>query len=129
MDSTGKTSRREFIKLTTAATVAAATSTTILAAKEPGQPVRVSPADKIRLGLIGAGGQGMGDTREALKIPGSSLWQPPTSTTDGSLEQRRSGETSFSPRVTIARSWPVRTSTRSSSLRRTTGICGCRTMR
>ena len=73
MDSTGKTSRRDFIKLTTAATVAAATSTTILAAGEPRRPERVSPSDKIRLGLIGAGGQGMGDTREALKIPGIEL--------------------------------------------------------
>src|SRR6266404_3431347 len=73
MDSTGKTSRRDFIKLTTAATVAAATSTTILAADEARQPERVSPSDKIRLGLIGAGGQGMGDTREALKVPGVEL--------------------------------------------------------
>src|SRR5258707_5760952 len=73
MDSTGRTSRRDFIKLTTAATVAAATSTTILAADEARHPERVSPSDKIRLGLIGAGGQGMGDTREALKIPGIEL--------------------------------------------------------
>ena len=69
MNPTEKTSRRDFIKLTTAATVAAATSTTILAAEEPWRPQQVSPSDKIRLGLIGAGGQGMGDTREALKIP------------------------------------------------------------
>ena len=73
MDSKGRTSRRDFIKLTTAATVAAATSTTILAADEARQPERVSPSDKIRLGLIGAGGQGMGDTREALKVPGVEL--------------------------------------------------------
>ena len=73
MDSTGKPSRRDFIKLTTAATVAAATSTTILADERPGLPERVSPSDKIRLGLIGAGGQGMGDTREALKVPGVEL--------------------------------------------------------
>jgi predicted dehydrogenase len=72
MDSTGKTSRRDFIKLSTVATFAAATSTTILAAEDSG-PARVSPSDKIRLGLIGAGGQGMGDTREALKIPGVEL--------------------------------------------------------
>ena len=73
MDSTGKPSRRDFIRLTTAATVAAATSTTILADERPGLPERVSPSDKIRLGLIGAGGQGMGDTREALKVPGVEL--------------------------------------------------------
>ena len=73
MDPTGKTSRRNFIKLTTAATVAAATSTTILGAEEPWRPEQVSANDKIRLGLIGAGGQGMGDTREALKIPGVEL--------------------------------------------------------
>jgi len=73
MDSTGRTSRRDFIKLTTAATVTAATSTTILAAEEHWRPERVAPSDKIRLGLIGAGGQGMGDTREALKNPGIEL--------------------------------------------------------
>ena len=73
MDSKGKTSRRDFIKLSTAATMAAATTTTILAAEEPWRPERISPSDKIRLGLIGAGGQGMGDTREALKIPGVEL--------------------------------------------------------
>src|SRR5262249_22335441 len=67
-----RTSRRDFIKLTTATTLAAATSTTILGAAEP-TPTRVSPADKIRLGLIGAGGQGMADTREALKLPGVEL--------------------------------------------------------
>src|ERR1700720_2629748 len=70
---TGKTTRRDFIKLTTATTLAAATSTTILASEniEPARPI--SPSDKIRLGLIGAGGQGMGDTREALKILGTEL--------------------------------------------------------
>ena len=73
MNSTGRPSRRDFIKLTTAATVGAAASTTILAAEEPWRFDQVSPNDKIRLGLIGAGGQGMGDTREALKIPGVEL--------------------------------------------------------
>jgi len=73
MNSTGRPSRRDFIKLTTAATVGAAASTTILAADEPWRFDQVSPNDKIRLGLIGAGGQGMGDTREALKIPGVEL--------------------------------------------------------
>jgi predicted dehydrogenase len=73
MNRSGKTSRRDFIKLTTATTLAAATSTTILASEQPLRPARISPADKIRLGLIGAGGQGMGDTREALKIPGVEL--------------------------------------------------------
>jgi predicted dehydrogenase len=73
MNSTGRPSRRDFIKLTTAATVGAAASTTILAADEPWRFDQVSANDKIRLGLIGAGGQGMGDTREALKIPGVEL--------------------------------------------------------
>ncbi|HSB08439.1 MAG TPA: Gfo/Idh/MocA family oxidoreductase [Blastocatellia bacterium] len=73
MDGTGKSSRRDFIKLTTASTIAAAASTTILAAEEPRPPERVSASDRIRLGLIGAGGQGMGDTREALKLPGIEL--------------------------------------------------------
>src|SRR6185369_17353322 len=73
MNRTEKPTRRDFIKLTTATTLAAATSTTILASPEGPQPARVSPGDKIRLGLIGAGGQGMGDTREALKLPGVEL--------------------------------------------------------
>jgi predicted dehydrogenase len=70
---TGRTTRRDFIKLTTATTLAAATSTTILAADKYESTRTVAPSDKIRLGLIGAGGQGMGDTREALKIPGIEL--------------------------------------------------------
>jgi len=69
----GRTTRRDFIKLTTATTLAAATSTTILAADASESRKTVAPSDKIRLGLIGAGGQGMGDTREALKIPGVEL--------------------------------------------------------
>lgn len=73
MDHDTTTSRRNFIKLTTATTIAAATSRTIIGAEGPGQAERVAPSDRIRLGLIGAGGQGMGDTREALKIPGIEL--------------------------------------------------------
>ena len=73
MNKEGKPSRRDFIKLTTATTLAAATSKTILAAQTTDPTKSVSPSDKIRLGLIGAGGQGMGDTREALKIPGVEL--------------------------------------------------------
>src|SRR5215813_546262 len=73
MHSTGKTSRRDFINLTTAAGLVASTSTTILAANELRPSERIAPSDKIRLGLIGAGGQGMGDTREALKVPGTEL--------------------------------------------------------
>lgn len=74
----GRTTRRDFIKLTTATTLAAATSTAILAAdksesSKSESTKTVAPSDKIRLGLIGAGGQGMGDTREALKIPGIEL--------------------------------------------------------
>lgn len=73
MNSTGKPTRRDFIKLTTAATLTTAVSTRILASEQPWQTAQVAPGDKIRLGLIGAGGQGMGDTREALKIPGVEL--------------------------------------------------------
>jgi predicted dehydrogenase len=73
MKKNGKTTRREFIKLTTATTLAAATSTTILATGQPEPRERVSPGDKIRFALIGAGGQGMSDTREALKVPGVEL--------------------------------------------------------
>lgn len=73
-------SRRGFLKKATVATSAALiTSKTRLEAKpiditpEPEAPVQVSPNDRIRLGLIGAGGMGFGDAETALKVPGIEL--------------------------------------------------------
>ncbi|MFN7929850.1 MAG: Gfo/Idh/MocA family oxidoreductase [Blastocatellia bacterium] len=73
-------SRRSFLKKATAATSAALiTSKTRLAAKPTDITPRteaapqVSPNDRIRLGLIGAGGMGFGDTETALKVPGIEL--------------------------------------------------------
>jgi len=68
-------SRREFIRLaarTTALAGASAlvTRTTELAAQGPPS---VAANDRIQIGLIGAGGQGMGDTRAALSVPGVEL--------------------------------------------------------
>jgi predicted dehydrogenase len=68
-----KPSRREFMKLAAASTLAAGASQTILGATERNDQDKPSPNDRIQLALIGAGGQGMGDTVNALKIPGIEL--------------------------------------------------------
>lgn len=79
MDNSMKKSRRNFIKLAGAATVAAGTSKTFVldsaSAQEAqgGAAAGTSPNDKIQIALIGAGGQGMGDTETALRIPGVEL--------------------------------------------------------
>jgi predicted dehydrogenase len=64
-------SRREFLKTAAAGGLAAASSRTVLASTTQAQAV--SPNDRIQLALIGAGGQGMGDTRTALRVPGVEL--------------------------------------------------------
>jgi predicted dehydrogenase len=64
-------SRREFLKTATAGGLAAASYHTILDARS--QTQTVSPNDRIQIALIGAGGQGMGDTRTALRVPGVEL--------------------------------------------------------
>ncbi|MDQ3686539.1 MAG: Gfo/Idh/MocA family oxidoreductase [Acidobacteriota bacterium] len=78
MDNSMKNSRRNFIKLAGAATVAAGTSKTFVldsayAQEAQGGAAGVSPNDKIQIGLIGAGGQGMGDTETALRVAGVEL--------------------------------------------------------
>jgi predicted dehydrogenase len=62
-------SRRDFLK-TAAATAA---TTTVLDARQQGGAAPVSPNDRLQIALIGAGGQGMGDTRTALRVPGVEL--------------------------------------------------------
>ena len=65
--------RREFLK-TAAAGGVAASLPTILHAQIPGQSTRaVPPGERIQIALIGAGGQGMFDTKTALRVPGIEL--------------------------------------------------------
>jgi predicted dehydrogenase len=75
-----KKSRRKFIQLAAAGTVAAGAPVrrlgapkTIQLESEPESPRQVSPNDRIRLGLIGAGGMGFGDTETALRVKGVEL--------------------------------------------------------
>jgi predicted dehydrogenase len=64
--STGRpTSRRQFLKLAAAGTALAAPAARAAASAQASTPV-ASGAPKVRLALIGAGGQGMSDTRAAL---------------------------------------------------------------
>src|SRR5690242_16701142 len=62
--------RRTFVKVGSMA--AAATSLNVLAAPQQA-PAPKSANDTIQLALIGAGGQGQGDTRSALEVPGVKL--------------------------------------------------------
>ena len=64
--------RREFLKVA-AAGGAAASTTTVLLGQAPATGGPVSPGDRLQIALIGAGGQGMGDTRVALRVPGVEL--------------------------------------------------------
>jgi len=80
MSNSENNSRRSFLKKATAATSAAIiTSKTRLEAKpiditpEPELLPQVSPNDRIRIALIGAGGQGSADTAAALRVPGVEL--------------------------------------------------------
>jgi predicted dehydrogenase len=79
-DKSEKKSRRKFIQLATAGTVAASAPVrlhgapkTIRLEPEPESPAQVSANDRIRIGLIGAGGMGFGDTETALKVKGVEL--------------------------------------------------------
>jgi predicted dehydrogenase len=71
-DSRTRKSRREFLKIAGAVAVAAPSSVHMLQAQQA-TPQSVSPLDRIQIALIGAGGQGMGDTRTALRVPGVEL--------------------------------------------------------
>jgi predicted dehydrogenase len=62
--------RRTFVKVGSMA--AAATSLNVLAAPQQ-SPAPKSANDTIQLALIGAGGQGQGDTHSALEVPGVKL--------------------------------------------------------
>jgi predicted dehydrogenase len=74
MKRSDKTSRREFIKLATATTIITGTSKTVLGSASNQEQARAAaPGEKIRLATIGVGGQGMGDTQVALRVPGVEL--------------------------------------------------------
>ena len=66
--------RRQFLKIagvTAGATTTLARTAESALAQEPAKPV--SPNDRIRIALLGAGGMGQGDTETALKVPGVEL--------------------------------------------------------
>ena len=67
--------RRTFLKVAgsaTAGTVLGA-KVKVLAAPQAGPPAPISANDHIQIALIGAGGQGQGDTKTALQVPGVKL--------------------------------------------------------
>jgi predicted dehydrogenase len=67
--------RRNFLQAAGAATVNTVLGTRVHAlgwgAQEPARPVAAN--DHIQIALIGAGGQGMGDTKHAVQVPGVKL--------------------------------------------------------
>jgi len=65
-------SRREFLKIAAAGVAGTASPARVLAAAQAPAPAS-SSLDRIQIALIGAGGQGMGDTRTALGVPGVEL--------------------------------------------------------
>jgi predicted dehydrogenase len=64
-------SRRDFLKTAAAGSVAAVPA--ILHAYELQPQTQVTPGDRVRIALIGAGGQGSSDTRTAVRVPGVEL--------------------------------------------------------
>ena len=68
-------SRRSFLKVATSATAAAAVGTKVhvLVPTSPDPPKPVAPNDHIQIALIGAGGQGQGDTKTAVQVPGVKI--------------------------------------------------------
>ena len=65
-----RSSRREFLKLATATTVAASSRVRFLDAQEAAP---AAPGERVGLATIGVGGQGTSDTKAALKTPGVEL--------------------------------------------------------
>jgi predicted dehydrogenase len=74
MSDTRSGSRRDFLKLVTAGATLATASTHLLADETPDDKCKkVTANDRVGLALIGAGGQGNGDVRQALSLPGVEL--------------------------------------------------------
>jgi predicted dehydrogenase len=63
--------RRDFLK--TAAVGSATAVPALLRAYELQPQAQPAPGDRVRIALIGAGGQGSSDTRSALRVPGVEL--------------------------------------------------------
>ena len=68
-------SRRSFLKVATSATAATAIGTKVhvLVPTPPDPPTPVASNDHIQIALIGAGGQGQGDARTAIQVPGVKI--------------------------------------------------------
>ncbi len=69
-------SRREFLKLAAAGAAgmtAVSSATTVHALERQVPAAPASPQDTIQIALIGAGGQGIGDTETALRVPGVEI--------------------------------------------------------
>jgi predicted dehydrogenase len=67
-------SRRDFLRTAAAGSVAASIPSLLQAQAGGDQTGRAAaPTDRIRIALIGAGGQGMSDTRIALRVPGIQM--------------------------------------------------------
>ena len=68
----GKLNRRGFLKAATAASAGSFFTGKMvpLAVAQSEAPRRISPNDHIQIALIGAGGQGQGDTNNAIQVPG-----------------------------------------------------------
>ena len=66
-------SRRDFLKWASAGTLAAAVAPSVLTGRTAYAMKPISPSDRIRVGLIGAGIIGFEDTQTALKVPGVEL--------------------------------------------------------
>lgn len=66
--------RRNFLKVASSATAGTVLATRIHALTLPAEPQSsISANDNIQIALIGAGGQGQGDTRTAVQVPGVKL--------------------------------------------------------
>jgi predicted dehydrogenase len=66
-----RSSRREFLKAAAVGSMATSFTTVLRAQTRPQR--EVPPNERIQIALIGAGGQGMGDTRTALRVPGIEI--------------------------------------------------------
>src|SRR5215472_18750144 len=65
-------SRREFLKTAVAGAIGASASPALTHVLEAHQRPAGGDA-QVRIALIGAGGQGMSDTRTALRVPGAAV--------------------------------------------------------
>src|SRR4051812_1304112 len=88
--------RREFLKTAAAAGALGASLPGAAAAQ---RTAGVSPGDRVQIALIGAGGQGMSDMRNALRVPGVQITAV-ADIYDGRLERSRElwGEDIFTSR-------------------------------